>query len=346
MADVADMSEEACFWHFVKIRFGSTTHMACPHCAAIDIHYFRKKQRRWSCKHCYGIFSPTSGTIFHGRKLPFKRLLLGITLFISSANGCSALRLHRDLKVQAKTAFVFAHKLREAIQLIHEMPVMSGVIELDGGHFGGRPRSGRIRRRSRPEAIAAKVTEQLMAQNQGKGRPKSKQTRANIKRLKNRRIFFTIRQHSGRKGFGAVRTYVTVLKAETAEQVRDSILKMVAPGSTIMTDENSAYGWLESAGYVHETVNHQEEFSTLEGVNENQAESFFSRLRRYVLGVSLRIVPKYMLDFGIEMAWREDWRRKTEGQKSHAITAGLLTQHHSKWRGYFQSNAEVNKIPT
>lgn len=346
MADVADMSEEASFWHFVKIRFGSTTRIACPHCGVIDTHYFRKKQRRWSCKDCLTIFSSTSGTIFHGRKLPFKRLLLGITLFISSANGCSALRLHRDLKVQAKTAFVFAHKLREALQLIHEMPVMSGVIEMDGGHFGGRPRSGRIRRRPRPEAIAAKVSQQLMAQNAGKPKPRFRQTKANIERLKNRQIFFTIRQHSGKKDFGAVRTYVTVLKAETAEQVRDSILKMVAPGSTIMTDENPAYGWLESAGFVHETVNHQEEYSTPEGINENQAESFFSRLRRYVLGVSLRIVPKYMLDFGIEMAWREDWRRKTEGQKSHAITAGLLTQHHSKWRGYFQSNAAVNKIKT
>ena len=119
---------------------------------------------------------------------------------------------------------------------------------------------------------------------------------------------------------------------------------MVAPGSTIYSDENSAYTWLESAGYIHEVVNHQEEFSTIEGVNENQAEAFFSRLRRYVLGVSHRIEPKYMLDYAVEMAWREDRRRKTEGQKNIALTVGLSKQHTSKWRGYFQSIAAVNFI--
>lgn len=345
MVKVANMTEESCFWHFVKIRFGSVLRVTCPHCGAIDVHHYRAKQHRWNCKHCYSSFSATSGTIFHSRKLPFKTLLLGIVLFISSANGSSALRIHRDLGVQAKTAFVLMHKLREAMQLIHVIPQLRGIIELDGGHFGGRPRSGRVRRKpTRDQEIAAHVAAQLKAQSEGKGKPKMKRTRDNIRRFKNRRIVFTIRQHSGKKGHGAVWTYVTVLKAETAEQVREAILKMVAPGSTIRTDENAAYGWLESAGYIHETVNHQIEYSTVDGVNENQAESFFSRFRRYVLGVGLRISPKYMLDYAIEMAWREDRRRTTEGQKNNALVQAVLKQNYSKWRGYFQSNAAVNSV--
>lgn len=343
LGHIVKMDEEQCFWHFVQVRFGSTTDITCPHCASVNKHYFRKNQRRWTCKDCFSVFSSTSGTIFHGRKLSFQTLLMGIAMFISSANGCPALRLQRDLDVQAKTAFVFAHKLREAIQLIHHVPVMSGIVELDGGHFGGRPRHNRVRRRPTNAAIASRVQEQLKAQNEGRKSPKAGRTKANIERFKNRRIVFNIRQHSGKSRFGAIHTYVTVLRAETAKEVRASILKMVAPGSTIRTDENSAYTWLESAGYKHETVNHQIEFSTIDGVNENQAESFFSRLRRFVLGGSLRIVPTYMHDYATEMAWREDWRRKTEGQKNNALTAGLLLQHHSKWRGYFQSKAEVNQ---
>jgi hypothetical protein len=98
------------------------------------------------------------------------------------------------------------------------------------------------------------------------------------------------------------------------------------------------------ATLIADAVNHQEEFSTIEGVNENQAEAFFSRLRGYVLGVSHRIEPKYMLDYAVEMAWREDRRRKTEGQKDIAPTVGLKNQHTSIWRGYIQSIAAVNFI--
>lgn len=342
MMHVAQMSEDECFWHFVRIRFGSTTEQTCPHCGGVNRHYFRKKQRRWTCRDCFNTFSSTSGTIFHSRKLTFKVLLLAITLFVSNANGCSMLRMHRYLNVQAKSAFALVHKMREGIQLVHEIPVMSGIVELDGGHFGGRPRSGRIRRRPSRTAIADKVNTLMAAQNAGQKPPRTRPTRANIERLKNRRIVFTIRQHSGQKGFGAKHTFVTILNAETAEQVRASILKMVASGSTIMTDESSAYSWLESAGYQHEVVNHQHEFSTPDGINENQAESYFSRLRRFVLGVSLRIEPKYMLDYATEMAWREDMRRETEGQKNQSLLCGLLKPHYSKWRGYFQSRAAVN----
>lgn len=109
-------------------------------------------------------------------KLSFQKLLMGIAMFISSANGCSALRLQRDLDVQAKTAFVFSHKLREAIQLIHHIPMMSGVVELDGGHFGGRPRHNRVRRRPTNAAIANRIQEQLKAQNESRKSPKAGRT--------------------------------------------------------------------------------------------------------------------------------------------------------------------------
>jgi len=140
-----------------------------------------------------------------------------------------------------------------------------------------------------------------------------------------------------------VYTSVAVLKGETAELVGPHIAQYAAHGSVVMSDENAAYNWLDQY-YDHRVVNHQVEYSSPEGNNENQAESFFSRLRRHVLGISHRIEPKYMLDIAIEMAWREDVRRKTEGHKTSALTFGLLTPHRSKWRGYFQQRALVHSI--
>ena len=56
-----------------------------------------------------------ASTIFACRKLSFVDLLAAICLFVNAAKGASALQLSRDLDVQYKTAFVLAHKLREAL---------------------------------------------------------------------------------------------------------------------------------------------------------------------------------------------------------------------------------------
>jgi hypothetical protein len=45
--------------------------------------------------------------------------LLAIAIFVNGAKGHSALQLSRDLSVTYKTAFVLAHKLREAMAAEH-----------------------------------------------------------------------------------------------------------------------------------------------------------------------------------------------------------------------------------
>ena len=67
----------------------------------------------------------------------------------------------RELDVQYKTAFVLAHKLREAVGIEHEgaaaaLVVRDGLLRIDGAYFGGHVRpenlvaDQRIDRRSLP----------------------------------------------------------------------------------------------------------------------------------------------------------------------------------------------------
>ena len=49
----------------------------------------------------------------------------------------SALQLSRDLDVQYKTAFVMAHKLREAMAAEDKDAKVSGEVEIDGMYTGG-----------------------------------------------------------------------------------------------------------------------------------------------------------------------------------------------------------------
>lgn len=112
---VMRMSDEEAHEAFRQIRWAdSAGEPCCPRCACLAVYAYTTR-RLWKCKGCGHQFSATSGTIFAGRKLEMRDYLLAVAIFCNGAKGVSALQLSRDLDVQYKTAFVLAHKLREAM---------------------------------------------------------------------------------------------------------------------------------------------------------------------------------------------------------------------------------------
>src|SRR6202044_426943 len=109
----------------------------CPRCNC-TVNYPIANRNLWKCRDCRYQFSVTSGTIFSSRKLPVRDYLLAIAIFVNAVKGVSALQLGRDLDVQYKTAFVLAHKIREAIGADRNQMVLGGTVEIDGAYFGGK----------------------------------------------------------------------------------------------------------------------------------------------------------------------------------------------------------------
>src|SRR3954463_3681942 len=109
------MGEEEARQLFRALRWHATGgDPVCPACGCLAVYEYRCRPL-WKCKACGKQFSVTSGTIFHSRKLPFRDYLMAIALFMNGVKGVSALQLGRDLDVSYKTAYVLAHKLREAM---------------------------------------------------------------------------------------------------------------------------------------------------------------------------------------------------------------------------------------
>jgi transposase-like protein len=107
--------EEAAYDTFRKLRWPETDGGAiCPRCGSFDA-YDIASRRKFKCAACHHQFSVTSGTIFASRKLSFVDLLAAICIFVTNAKGMSAVQFSRTLDVQYKTAWVMAHKLREAL---------------------------------------------------------------------------------------------------------------------------------------------------------------------------------------------------------------------------------------
>ncbi len=299
LQDVMELSEREARMLLAEFRWGSTTEQVCPDCGVVDSHYVRRTRNQWRCKHCQFTFSVTTRSPFADHKISCKKLAVAIFAFIIAQKGLPALELKRMIGCDYKTCFTLLGKLREALMETMPTEKMSGTVEIDGGHFSGRPRKGR----KKPDAPDPEIPKKYQEQH------RQKLPSMEFPFHPNRRIVIAMRQSAGARR-GAARTVVAVCRSENTADMEALVLKYVEKGATIRSDELSAYGNLKYFGYTHETVNHSVEFSTDSGVNQNQAESYFSRLRRACIGVYHRITPTYMLDYAIEMAWREDVRRK------------------------------------
>lgn len=328
-----------------ELRWGSREQQVCPDCGAADKHYSIRTRNQWRCKKCSRTFSVTSGTPFHGNKLPYRKLLLAICTFVVRQKGVSALEMRRTIGAHYRTCFVLLHKLRAVIMLTASPEKLSGVVEIDGAHFSGRKRKPRKKKARRTKDEKTQVPAKY-------GRPLRARDRADAFQFHpNRRIVMALREVSQEKtaaidyrsnkliGKGARRTIVEICMSENGRDCEALVEQYVEKGSLIRTDELPAYGNLKLMGYRHEVVNHSTEFCTDDGINQNQAESCFARLRRSNFGVYHRIVPKYMRAYGWENAWREDVRRRdTRGQVEDLLkrvfSCGILKE----WINYCRGN--------
>src|ERR1700687_2271753 len=173
LAQVVRMSDQEARQAFNAIRWSENgVSPFCPSCGSIHI-YSYKSRPIFKCKDCQHQFSVTSGTIFASRKLPVRDYLLAIAIFCNGAKGHSALPLSRALDCQSKTAFVLAHKLREAMAAEDKREVARGDVEVDGGYFGGyvKPANYKENRRDRRRlANQSGKREVVMVVRERKGR--------------------------------------------------------------------------------------------------------------------------------------------------------------------------------
>ncbi len=117
-AKVMGMSEVEAGNVFARLRWPQTDGKpVCPHCDCQICYDCRRTpdRPRWRCKACRADFSVTSGTLFAWHKLPLRSYLMAIVVFCNEVKGKSMLAFARGIDVQYKTAFVLAHKLREAM---------------------------------------------------------------------------------------------------------------------------------------------------------------------------------------------------------------------------------------
>jgi len=275
----------------------------CPRCEGAKA-YHLSARRKFKCAACHHQFSVTSGTIFSCRKLSFVDLLAAICLFVNAAKGASALQLSRDLDVQYKTAFVLAHKLREALATETAELRLSNTVEVDGAYFGGHVRQANLK--------ADRVDRRLL------------QNRTN-----KRRVVVALRERSGRTLTRSFR-----LESDGIAFARERI----AEGSVIAADDQRHWDVLSSS-FAMDRIDHSEAYS-LDGTHTNLAESYFARLRRMIRGQHHRVEAAKLDAYAAHAGWLEDHRRQSNGELADRLMRSVLgTPVSGTWSGYWQRAA-------
>lgn len=297
--------EEKAYETFRRLRWPETSGApACCYCGCLDP-YEIKSRRRFECSGCGRQFSVTSQTIFHGRKKSFTDLLAAVCIVLNAAKGVSALQLARDLKCQHKTAWILAHKIRQALASEIANATLSGEIEIDGMHTGGK---------IRPANLKENRVDRRRAPNQSD----------------KRRVVIALRARKGR-----THTFIGKHEPEGVEIVR----RFVTNGSTIIADEATHWDVLPFY-YSTQRINHSVAYS-LDGISTNQVESFFSRLRRMIEGQHHYVSPQYLHQYASHAAWLEDHRGLDNGSLvNRALGLSLNHPKSNDWCGYWQRSAK------
>ena len=309
LAHVFRMTEEEAHATFARVRWPETDgEPVCPTCGHLEAYKAVRKTGsvRYRCraKECRADFTVTSGTLFAFHKASLRAYLGCIAVAMNEVKGKSALALSRDLGMSYKACWILLHKCREAMAEELKGRTVGGegvTAEVDGAYFGGYVKPANLRKDRKDRRLRQNMS--------GK-----------------RRVVVVVRERGGASLPGVFRTEAQALGFIKARVRKETKLN---------ADEAASWDALH-ARFEMKRINHQEAYSWGDACT-NQAESFFSRIRRGEMGHNHHIAGPYLLRYAQESSWREDNRRVDNAAQVHRVaTLALHAKPSVDFCGYYQ----------
>jgi transposase-like protein len=229
----------------------------------------------YKCGACRKQFTVTVGTIFEDSHISIGKWLMAIFLLCSSKKGMSAHQLHRMLDITYKSAWFMAHRIRFAMGEGPLAELLKGTVEIDETFIGG------------------------------KGTHKTKF-------LRKTPVVALVQRD------GPLRT--RVVANVTQRNLRPALSECMAKDTVINTDQAGVYIGLDKRFKDHQVVNHSAyEYARKNAdgsvAHVNTCESFFSLLKRGVMGSFHHVSREHLPKYADEFSFRWNNRGITDGQR-------------------------------
>ncbi len=280
----SDLENCRAFTEFVRWPDGV---VKCPRCGATKVKWLAKAK----VYQCYGDhakkqFSLKVGTVFEDSPIGLDKWWPAVWMLTNCKNGISSYELSRALGVTQKTAWFMLHRIRLAMESRSFLKLGGpdgGPVEVDETYHGGDAKNLHGQRWTR------KVNRAM------------------------RECGIEVKQKTGRASdkvpvFGMLDRELRQVRAHVMPEVKrealmDAILKNVEKGSTIYSDGLQDYKQLPKLEFVHETVNHINEYVRGE-VHTQGIENFWSLLKRGLKGTYVAVEPFHLDRYVTEQVFR------------------------------------------
>jgi hypothetical protein len=130
-------NDAACLAAIMKVQYGGFR-LDCPGCGVNAYFHAMHKRRAYACQECGHHIYPCAGTIFEKSRTKLTLWFFAMYLMTSTRHGVAAKELERQLGVTYKTAWRMAHELRKLMASADQTGPLSGHVEIDETHIGGK----------------------------------------------------------------------------------------------------------------------------------------------------------------------------------------------------------------
>ena len=278
--DFAD--EDACKALLRDLRWPDG--VVCPRCGKKEkIYALKSRPFHWVCKNanCGGRpgyrFSVITKTIFENTNYPLRTWFEVIYLVSQSKKGISALQIHRMIgSGDYRTAWYMLQRIRAAMQ-DKDFPKLMGIVEVDETYIGGKDKNRHHGKKSGKRGLGSGKTPVIGA----------------ISRKGN--VVCQMIEHAD------ARTLNGFVRKAVSEKV-----------DLVATDEHPGYGYLRASGFRHDAVTHSAGEYVRGEVHTANIDSFWSLLKRGIVGTYHNVSKKYLPLYLAEFQFRHNNRKNPD----------------------------------
>jgi transposase-like protein len=264
---------ENCRRFMIEIRW-LDGYVRCPQCNSTKVSYI-ESERVYRChtNHPKKKFSLKVGTVMEDSPIGLDKWLPVMWMMVNCKNGISSYEVARAVGITQKSAWFMLHRIRTSLKDAADIKIdgEGGPIEVDETFVGGKY--------------------QNMHHSRRMGLPNG------MKADKGKAVVMGMLERDIRK------VRAKVIPDVTRETLQNEILNQISPKSTIYTDRATGYDRLKTQDFVHETVNHMEEYVRGQ-VHTQGIENFWSLLKRGLKGTYVAVEPFHLDAYVDEQVFR------------------------------------------